>query len=432
MEHTATRAPAAGSGAAGSNTGPLVIVTILFFMWGLLTSLNDILIPHLKSIYTLTYLQAMLVQFCFFGAYFIVSIPAGALIRRIGYQRGAVTGLLIAAAGCALFYPAARSGYALFLFAFFVLASGITILQVAANPYVTVLGPARTASSRLTLTQAFNSLGTTVGPYLGGVLILSAAAVGADRLAAMSAAEQAAYKAQEAATVQGPYLALAAALAILAVLFALARLPKINHDDGSAAAGVAGKGSAWSYRHLVLGAVAIFVYVGGEVSIGSFLVNFLGEPHIAGLDHAAAAKYVSMYWGGALIGRFIGFAVMRTVSPGKTLACNALGAIVLVLLATFTQGSVAMWALVAVGLCNSIMFPTIFSLALHGLGRHTGQGSGILCMAIVGGAIVPFVQGGLADSIGLQTSFLVPAACYLFILFFGVKYAGLHREGTDK
>jgi len=185
MEHTATRAPAAGSGAAGSNTGPLVIVTILFFMWGLLTSLNDILIPHLKAIYTLSYLQAMLVQFCFFGAYFIVSIPAGALIRRIGYQRGAVTGLLIAAAGCALFYPAARSGYALFLFAFFVLASGITILQVAANPYVTVLGPARTASSRLTLTQAFNSLGTTVGPYLGGVLILSAAAVGADRLAAM-------------------------------------------------------------------------------------------------------------------------------------------------------------------------------------------------------------------------------------------------------
>lgn len=433
MEHTASGARVAqpGLGEDGkSNTGPLVIVTILFFMWGLLTSLNDVLIPHLKSIYTLTYLQAMLVQFCFFGAYFIVSLPAGALIRRIGYQRGAVTGLLIAASGCALFYPAAQSGYALFLFAFFVLASGITILQVAANPYVTVLGPARTASSRLTLTQAFNSLGTTVGPYLGGVLILSAAAVGADQLAAMTAAEQAAYKAQEAATVQGPYLALAAALAILAVLFALARLPKIDHDAGPAAAVSGAKGSAWNYRHLVLGAVAIFVYVGGEVSIGSFLVNFLGEPHIAGLDHAAAANYVSLYWGGALVGRFIGFAVMRVVSPGKTLAFNALGAIVLVLLATFSQGQVAMWALIAVGLCNSIMFPTIFSMALHGLGRHTGQGSGILCMAIVGGAIVPFVQGGVADSAGLQPSFLVPAACYLFILFFGLKYAGLHREGT--
>jgi len=438
MEHTAGSpridkgAAAAHEGEFKSNTGPLVIVTILFFMWGLLTSLNDVLIPHLKSIYTLTYVQAMLVQFCFFGAYFIVSMPAGALIRRIGYQRGAVTGLLIAAAGCALFYPAAQSGYALFLFAFFVLASGITILQVAANPYVTVLGPARTASSRLTLTQAFNSLGTTIGPALGGVLILSAATIGADQLAAMSAVEQAAYKAQEAATVQGPYLALAAALAILAVLFALARLPKINHDEGPAAAAVAGKGSAWSYRHLVLGAVAIFVYVGGEVSIGSFLVNFLGESHIAGLDHAAAAKYVSMYWGGALIGRFIGFAVMRYVSPGKTLAFNALGAIALVLLATFAQGSVAMWAIIAVGLFNSIMFPTIFSMALHGLGRHTGQGSGILCMAIVGGAIVPFIQGAMADSIGLQISFLVPAACYLFILFFGVKYAGLHREGTGK
>ena len=438
MEHTASGVRIDKSGAAPadgelkSNTGPLVIVTILFFMWGLLTSLNDVLIPHLKSIYTLTYVQAMLVQFCFFGAYFIVSIPAGGLIRRIGYQRGAVTGLLIAASGCALFYPAAQSGYALFLFAFFVLASGITILQVAANPYVTVLGPARTASSRLTLTQAFNSLGTTIGPLLGGMLILSAAAVGADQLAAMTVAEQAAYKAQEAATVQGPYLALAAALAVLAVLFALARLPKINHEEGPAAAAVAGKGSAWSYRHLVLGAVAIFVYVGGEVSIGSFLVNFLGESHIAGLDHAAAAKYVSMYWGGALIGRFIGFAVMRYVSPGKTLAFNALGAIALVLLATFTQGSVAMWAIVAVGLCNSIMFPTIFSMALHGLGRHTGQGSGILCMAIVGGAIVPFIQGAMADSIGLQISFLVPAACYLFILFFGVKYAGLHREGTGK
>lgn len=436
MEHTAGSpridkgAAAAHEGEFKSNTGPLVIVTILFFMWGLLTSLNDVLIPHLKSIYTLTYVQAMLVQFCFFGAYFIVSMPAGALIRRIGYQRGAVTGLLIAASGCALFYPAAQSGYALFLFAFFVLASGITILQVAANPYVTVLGPARTASSRLTLTQAFNSLGTTIGPALGGVLILSAATIGADQLAAMTVAEQAAYKAQEAATVQGPYLALAAALAILAVLFALARLPKINHDEGPAAASVAGKGSAWSYRHLVLGAVAIFVYVGGEVSIGSFLVNFLGEAHIAGLDHAAAAKYVSMYWGGALIGRFIGFAVMRYVSPGKTLAFNALGAIALVLLATFAQGSVAMWAIIAVGLFNSIMFPTIFSMALHGLGRHTGQGSGILCMAIVGGAIVPFIQGAMADSIGLQISFLVPAACYLFILFFGVKYAGLHREGT--
>jgi FHS family L-fucose permease-like MFS transporter len=415
----------------GSNTGPLVIVTILFFMWGLLTSLNDVLIPHLKAIYTLSYVQAMLVQFCFFGAYFIVSVPAGALIRRVGYQKGAVAGLLIAACGCALFYPASKSGYGLFLFAFFVLASGITILQVAANPYVTVLGPAATASSRLTLTQAFNSLGTTIAPYVGGILILSGAAVGAavgaDKLAAMSAAELAAYRAHEAASVQGPYLALAAALAVLAVLFALARLPRISHGEETTAA-ASGKASALAYRHLVLGAVAIFLYVGGEVSIGSFLVNFLGEQQVAGLAPAVAAGYVSLYWGGALIGRFIGFAVMRYVSPGKSLACNALIAIALVLTGIFGKGGVAMWAILAVGLFNSIMFPTIFSMALHGLGRHTGQGSGILCMAIVGGAIVPFIQGALADTIGLQPSFFVPAACYAFILYFGLQYAGLHRD----
>jgi FHS family L-fucose permease-like MFS transporter len=420
---------ASAQAGAANNTGPLVIVTILFFMWGLLTSLNDVLIPHLKAIYTLSYLQAMLVQFCFFGAYFVVSVPAGALIRRVGYQTGAVIGLLIAAGGCALFYPASKSGYGLFLFAFFVLASGITILQVAANPYVTVLGPASTAPSRLTLTQAFNSLGTTVAPHLGGILILSAAALGADKLAAMNATELAAYRAHEAASVQGPYLVLAATLAILAVLFALARLPKISHGEETTAA-ASSKASALAYRHLVLGAAAIFLYVGGEVSIGSFLVNFLGERQIAGLAPAVAASYVSLYWGGAMIGRFIGFAVMRYVSPGKSLAFNALAVIALVLVAIYGKGAVAMWAILAVGLFNSIMFPTIFSLALHGLGRHTGQGSGILCMAIVGGAIVPFVQGALADAIGLQPSFFVPVACYAFILFFGLKYAKLHLEAN--
>ena len=421
-----TVASAAVDGEHNQHTGALVIVTILFFMWGLITSLNDVLIPHLKSIYTLTYMQAMLVQFCFFGAYFIVSLPAGALIRRLGYQNGAVTGLLIAAAGCALFYPASNGGYGMFLFALFVLASGITILQVAANPYVTALGPARTAASRLTLTQAFNSLGTTVAPALGGILILSTVVLSADQLALLPAAEQAAHKAAEAAAVQGPYLGLAAALALLAVLFAMARLPKIAFEESTAA--VDAKGGAMSYRHLVLGALGIFLYVGAEVSIGSFLINFIGEPHIAGLSHADAARYVSMYWGGALVGRFIGFAVMRYVSPGKSLAVTALGSIALVLTATFTEGSLAMWAIVAVGLCNSIMFPTIFSMALHGLGKFTGQGSGILCMAIVGGAVVPFVQGILADTIGLQISFLVPAACYLFIMYYGVKYANLHKQ----
>ena len=406
-----------------SNTGALVIVTILFFMWGLITSLNDVLIPHLKAVYTLTYVQAMLVQFCFFGAYAIVSLPAGALIRRIGYQKGAVTGLLIAAVGCALFYPAASSGYGVFLFAFFVLASGITVLQVAANPYVAVLGPARTASSRLTLTQAFNSLGTTIGPAVGGVLILSA--VGATAGAVGTAVDPA----LEAATVRGPYLALAGTLVVLALLFMMARLPKITDSADSTDVGAAGaaNGSVLAHRHLVLGAIGIFLYVGAEVSIGSFLINFLGESHIAGLSHADAAHYVSIYWGGAMVGRFIGFAVMRVVSPGKTLAFNALAAIALVLAGSFGEGSLAMWAILAVGLCNSIMFPTIFSMALNGLGRHTGQASGILCMAIVGGALVPFAQGALADAMGVQISFLLPAACYAFILYFGMRYAAMYR-----
>ncbi|MGM9484303.1 sugar MFS transporter [Roseateles sp. NT4] len=395
------------------NTSALVIVTLLFFMWGLITSLNDVLIPHLKAIYTLSYVQAMMVQFCFFGAYFVVSLPAGALIRRIGYQKGAVAGLLVAAGGCALFYPAASSGYGLFLFAFFVLASGITILQVAANPYVTVLGPPRTASSRLTLTQAFNSLGTTIGPAVGGILILSTAGVAA--------------AAADAATVRGPYLALAGALAVLAVLFLAAKLPQIADSDDEALPGES-HGSAWAHRHLLLGVIGIFLYVGAEVSIGSFLINFLGESNIAGLSHADAAHYVSIYWGGAMVGRFIGFAVMRVVSPGKTLAFNSLAAIALVLAATFGSGSLAMWAILAVGLCNSIMFPTIFSMALHGLGKYTGQGSGLLCMAIVGGAVVPFAQGALADWMGVQMSFLLPAACYAFILYFGAKYAAMYTQ----
>ncbi len=413
----------------GSHLRSLVIITLLFFMWGLLTSLNDVLIPHLKSIYTLSYVQAMLVQFCFFGAYFIVSIPAGALIKRIGYQKGAVTGLIIAAAGCALFYPAAQSGYSVFLFAFFVLASGITILQVAANPYVTVLGDPKTASSRLTLTQAFNSLGTTIGPYFGSVLILSGGVLlSTSDFNAMPSAEQIAYKAAQAASVQGPYLVLAGALLLLAIVFALARLPKVSHtEEANVTLDNNQQHSIFKHRNLLFGAIAIFLYVGAEVSIGSFLINFFGESNIAGLAPSSAAKFVSYYWGFAMLGRFIGFAIMRYVSPGKTLAFNAGCSMSLVLTAILGQGQLAMWALLFVGLFNSIMFPTIFSMALHKLGKFTGQGSGILCMAIVGGAIIPFIQGFVADLMGIQLSFYVPMLCYGFILFFGLKYAGLYQ-----
>ncbi|MBI1834923.1 MAG: sugar MFS transporter [Burkholderiales bacterium] len=411
-----------------AHTVPLIIVTVLFFMWGLLTALNDVLIPHLKSLYTLTYVQAMLVQFCFFGAYFVVSLPAGALIKRIGYQRGAVTGLMIAAGGCALFYPAAESGYAVFLAAFFVLASGITVLQVAANPYVTILGSAKTASSRLTLTQAFNSLGTTIAPALGGLLILSGGVLTAAQFDLLSDAEKLAHKVKEAAMVQGPYLALAGALLLLAILFAFARLPGVKSHDASNAPADASATSVFAYPHLKLGALGIFLYVGGEVSIGSFLINFLGESHIADLPAADAARYVSFYWGGAMLGRFIGFAVMRAISPGKALAFNAFASVSLIAIAMFAQGMWAMWAIIAVGLCNSIMFPTIFSMALHGLGKQTGQASGVLCMAIVGGALVPFAQGYIADVVSLQWSFFVPLLCYLYIFYFGWKFANLYTQ----
>ena len=430
MSQASTSTVASGDDAGtGNHTRSLVIVTVLFFMWGLLTSLNDVLIPHLKAIYTLNYVQAMLVQFCFFGAYFIVSLPAGSLIKRIGYQKGAVTGLLVAASGCALFYPAAQTGYGLFLFAFFVLASGITILQVAANPYVTVLGNPKTASSRLTLTQAFNSLGTTVGPLFGGILILSGAALVATDSVTMTAAEKAA---SEAASVQVPYLILAGLLALLAIFFALARLPKVTHVDDTATAGGDDAGrSILSHRNLVLGAIAIFLYVGGEVSIGSFLVNYMGESNIAGLPAASAAKFVSYYWGMAMVGRFIGFAVMRTVSPGKVLGFNAACAMALIVISINSSGPLAMWSILGVGLFNSIMFPTIFSMALHRLGKLTGNGSGILCMAIVGGAIVPFVQGYFADRIGIQMSFYVPLACYAYILYFGLKYVRLYLDDAN-
>ncbi|MGD0958322.1 MAG: sugar MFS transporter [Methylomonas sp.] len=404
-------------------TGSLNILATLFFMWGFITCLNDILIPHLKAVFTLSYAQAMLVQFCFFASYFVMSAPSGYLVEKIGYQGGIIAGLAVAAAGCLLFYPAAAMhAYSLFLSAFFVLASGITLLQVAANPYVTALGAPETASSRLTLTQAFNSLGTTLAPYCGALLILNNAVKSADEIAVLDAGQLAAYQNIQANSVQFPYLALAAVLIAMAVVFFFLKLPKVNDAAGQ----TDGNGpepaialSAWRYPHLVLGAGAIFVYVGAEVSIGSFLVNFLSAPRIGGFSLATAGQYVSFYWGGAMLGRFAGAFVMQKISPDKVLAFNAAAAALLVSSAMFNDGSIAMWSLLAVGLCNSVMFPTIFSLAVSGLGRHTGQGSGILCAAIVGGAVLPVAQGVFADRIGLQAAFFMPVLCYLYICFYG-------------
>ncbi|WP_226645903.1 sugar MFS transporter [Microbulbifer variabilis] len=405
QSNTATDAGQLQTGDQAGQKFALLALTSLFFMWGFITCLNDILIPYLKGIFELNYAQAMLVQFCFFGAYFLVSLPAGSLVSKIGYQKGIVTGLTIAVLGCLLFIPAERMEvYGLFLGALFILASGITILQVSANPYVAALGDERTAPSRLTLTQGFNSLGTTVAPQFGALLILPAAGV--------------AVGAASASVIEVPYLILAATLAILALVFAFLNLPTIVSNTSLTSAAV-GEASAWGYRHLVLGAVAIFVYVGAEVSIGSFLVNFIGEDAIAGLEESEAAFYISLYWGGAMVGRFAGALIMRFISAGKVLAICSLGSCLLLLITVAGTGYLAMYAVLAVGLCNSIMFPTIFSLALAKLGKVASQGSGILCLAIVGGAIVPLLQGLLADQVGIQLAFVLPIFCYLYILYYG-------------
>jgi FHS family L-fucose permease-like MFS transporter len=413
-------------GTNGPNyTFPLIVLTSLFFMWGFITCLNDILIPHLKTIFSLNYTQSMLIQFTFFTAYFIVSLPSGFIVEKVGYKRGIVIGLITAGIGCLMFYPAAGTrSYPIFLAALFVLASGITLLQVSANPYVAILGKPETASSRLNLTQAFNSLGTTIAPLFGSLLILSVAAKGGEELAKLNPAALTAYQLAEAASVQMPYLGLAAAFFLIAAIIAAVHLPAIEAADQESAAGGMHDDkhpNAWHYRHLILGAIAIFVYVGGEVAIGSFLVNFMGQADIAGLQPEVAGKYLSFYWGGAMAGRFIGAAVLRTIKPGRVLGANAIIASLLVLAAMILSGPVSMWALLLVGLFNSIMFPTIFTLAVDGLGRHTGQGSGILCMAIVGGAVIPVIQGAFADSIGIHHAFFLPVLCYLFIAYYGFK-----------
>jgi FHS family L-fucose permease-like MFS transporter len=385
----------------------LISLTSLFFIWGFITSLNDILIPYLKAMFELNFAQAMLIQFCFFGAYFIVSVPAGSLVKKVGYQKGIVSGLFIACLGCLMFYPAASLKiYPIFLAALFVLASGITILQVAANPFVSVLGKPKTASSRLTMTQAFNSLGTTVAPIWVGPIILASLAVSAG---------------EKATAVQIPYLILAASLLLMGVIFAFLKLPVIaTNEQQEPQANSPTTGSAWQHRHLVLGAIGVFVYVGAEVGIGSFIVNFLGMQEIAGMEEAEASRYIGFYFGGAMVGRFIGAAVMQKIAAGKVLAFNAVSAVILLLIAMTTSGAVAMWAVLLIGLANSIMFPTIFTLAIAGLKQHTSQGSGVLCLAIVGGAVLPLLQGLLADQVGIQWSFIIPVFCFVFIAYYGL------------
>jgi FHS family L-fucose permease-like MFS transporter len=410
VNETAVAAPSAPT----NRMVPLVVT--LFFAWGFATVLVDTLIPKLKALFALNYAEVMLTQFSFFLAYLIVSLPAGALIARIGYLRGIVVGLVLMALGCVLFSPAAMLGlYPGFLLALFVMAGGITTLQVAANPLIAVLGSAKTSHSRLTFAQAFNSLGTTIGPFVGAFFILAGSAAAPDPSA--EPALIAAYRSTEAHSIQGPFLGIAASLIVLALVFFLLRRQPIVAAAQTASQR---KGFAlMSQPRLVCGALSIFAYVGAEVSIGSVMINYLMLGKTLALDAATAGKLLSLYWGGAMVGRFIGSAVLTRIEAGTVLASCALGAASLATISGLSSGLVAAASVLAIGLCNSIMFPTIFTLAIERLGEDTPRGSGLLCLAIVGGAVIPLLTGFTADRIGLSLALLVPAACYLWIAAYG-------------
>ncbi len=372
----------------------LMMITSLFFLFGFITCLNDILVPHLKQAFTLTYTQATLIQFAFFSSYFVVSIPASRFCENNGYQRGLYTGLGITALGALGFLAAAHFvTFGLFLGSLFILAAGITLIQVAANPYVTLLGRPETASSRLTVVQAFNSLGTTVAPLVGSAFILSTTTV--DALPIF-------------------YLIIAMALVGLAVFVAVAKFPSFKSTKTEDA--------PWSElfanRRLMMGCMGIFTYVGAEVAIGSLLINYLGTTHVLSLEPAVAGRYVSFYWGGAMVGRFLGTPLLAKYKPGTILQFAATGTIILTALSIFGTGEFAMWTILTVGLFNSIMFPTIFSESISGLKRGTEKASGLLCMSIVGGAIVPLFQGVMADRMELRWSYFLPIICYAYIWMF--------------
>ncbi len=406
-----------GQGTNGTYTAALSMVTVLFFFWGFVTSLNDILIPHLKNIFDLNYTKIMLIQFAFFTGYFLFSLPAAKIVDALGYKKTMVIGLVTMAAGAFGFLPAAMiPSYPFFLAALMIVAGGMTALQVSANAYVVVLGDPETASSRLNLSQAFNSFGTFIGPALGGFFILSAAPKSAEALKAMSAQALHAYRVQEVSSVKMPYIIIGLSLLVFAILIGLFKLPPMAQADRHHAAG-----SIWKYRHLILGAIGIFVYVGAEVSIGSFLINYFAEPSIGNLTQQAASRYVSLYWGCAMAGRFIGSAILQKVKAGTLLGTFAVGAMVLVATSMIATGHVAMWSIIFVGFFNSIMFPTIFALGLAKLGPLTGDGAGLLIAAIVGGAIIPVAQGWFADHIGIHHAFILPVVCYAYIVYYGLR-----------
>ena len=406
---------------------------MLFFMWGFLTCLNDILIPHLKAIFDLNYAQAMLVQFCFFSSYAIFALPSGKLVEWRGYKQSMVIGLLVMAAGAFLFLPASTAAsFGLFLSALIILAAGITCLQVAANPYVANLGPPETSAARLNLAQAFNSFGTFVAPFFGSILILTTTQVTPEAMKAFSAGALQEYRMVQASSVRLPYLGIGLTLVLLAISFAVLKMPTMDftRDIRPGELNEQGTGdSIWKHPVLLAGALAIFVYVGAEVSIGSFLVNYFGLPSIASFPERTAAKYVSLYWGGAMIGRFIGSWLLTKVRTSVVLGSAAVVACGLVVMSIITHGHTAMWAILAVGLFNSVMFPSIFTVGLSGLGPLTSKGSSLMVAAIVGGALIPLAEGHLADAVGVQHAFVIPAVCYIYIALFG--YLGGRRAERE-
>ena len=431
----------AGDSAVKTDTRAMTVATALFFMVGFLTCLNAVISPHLKSIFGLDYTQTQLVPFFFFSSYFVFSYPAGWLVEKYGYKRTMVTGLFIMACGALGFLPAAHMAlFPVFLAADVVVAAGMTVVQVAVNPYVTIIGPAATASSRLNLAQAFNSFGTFIAPFVGAYLILrtAPAAVSPERLLSMTDVARQAYRVAQAATVQAPYIAIAVALALLGIALAAIKLkPQVGHTDltqdfrpGAFAEALSKPDTIWNHPWLLAGALGIFTYVGAEVSIGNLLINYMGLPQIAGLREAVAGEFLMVYWGGAMVGRFIGSAVLQRVRTGPVLGTAAICAGLLVLTSVLTNGHLAMAAILAVGLCNSIMFPSIFTLGIQDLGPLTSKGSSLMIAAIVGGALIPLSQGKLADRIGLHPSFIIPAVCYIYIAAFGI--AAIRRPpGSD-
>ena len=425
-----------------------IFVTILFFLWGFITVLVDSLIPRLREVFTLTYFQAGMVQFAFFGAYFLLSIPAGYILSKIGYKKGIILGLSTMAIGCLLFYPAASYRiFGIFMVGYFTLAAGITILQVAANPYVTILGPEKTASSRLNLSQAFNSLGTAIAPALGALFILQDKVMTTAEIEALDATAQTSYYVAEASAVQIPFLGIAAFIAFIALIFFFVKLPKVGAQETSNDYRVVLKD-----RNLVLGAIGIFCYVGAEVALGSYMVNYFlslnladvvrDTPFMRGIanwilgsgvstssDMAVVGVFVTFYWTGAMIGRFIGSYLTTIINPARVLAFFALGAIGMILFSSFSVGLVAMWTLIAVGLFNSIMFPTIFSLALSRLGNNKPQGSGVLCTMIVGGAIIPPAYGFLTDTFNFNIALILVMFCYAYIFFCAFNFRKRIKAG---